>query len=487
MKKYVLYGAAAIGELAEKSITSVGDKVIGYLDRRAFELTEYNGFPVYAPDEIPVEISCCEVIVFIAVKNVFEHEKIARKLYDRGYKIVVYKPYKTLIGAGTEEERKLAEIYDNIFAGKEVDEEEVIYYGSNKINNELFDYAKISEKNERITAYIPIEFIYTNNYNAGGMQKWGNIPIAALFTHINFFKSLDGDPLVEPEDYLEEYCVYTAILQGKIKVTDAWKANVIENRTQIYEQMRDAQDLDPLFFIRNAAMATWNQEKGYFNLTSGKHRCTFLAARGAKYIPLNISKNDYKIFSRKSRIEELIKNINVSKINCIIPNPFFYRNIYVEDRGAHDFFMEITREYAHESYREHGKVDFSKYVLFDMSNDYGYTARYFTRMGMKVYRNRQETGSAEKKLNSLFDQKIEYSEIQNVCPQILVTDLCSLDNMELYDFRNIDEIILRGVEQGEVNRIKKKYNIFDIKLINQRTVGLKKIGNYRLKRFFRRG
>ena len=156
-------------------------------------------------------------------------------------------------------------------------------------------------------------------------------------------------------------------------------------------------------------------------------------------------------------------------------------------REVNDDILKEWLEFREETILCYLNEEDKKHGLFDMSNDYGYTARYFTRMGMKVYRNRQETGSAEKKLNSLFDQKIEYSEIQYVCPQILVTDLCSLDNMELYDFRNIDEIILRGVEQGEVNRIKKKYNIFDIKLINQRTVGLKKIGNYRLKRFFRRG
>lgn len=481
MKKYVLYGAAAIGGLAKKAIESMGDVVIGYIDRRAFELNEYNGVPVYSPDQIPPTFCKEDIVTFIAVKNVFEHEKIARRLYRSGLKKIVYKPYNVLIGVGTEEENALADLYDLIYEGNVQSAALAIPQCFAEGSKELFDYAKIEQKDNNIVAYIPTEFIFTNNYCEGGMKKWGNIPIAGLFTHINFFRSLGGDISASVDPYVEEYCVYTATLQGNIRITNAWKENVIENRTQIYEQMREAQNIDPDFFVRNAATAVWNGEKKYFNLTSGKHRCSFLAAQGMKYIPLRISLMDYETFANRKYAEQIAEEIYNTGDGCNVPNPFFYRGAFNRDRGSHDFLLWFTKYYAQKIYREHGKVDFSKLYVYELQHDYGHMARYLSRIGARVQRL-CEQGSLEQKLNHLFYQKDICNSATSISLKVMIVDQWDDAKIQNNDVSNIDNLILRNVDIQTKTKISKKYGFYIETLLREKGNGADRVGDYLLER-----
>ena len=92
MEKYILYGAAAIGDLVKDSLEKNGLEVIGYIDKRASELSEYNGLMVWSIEEVPQEYIDAEVNVYISVKNVFEHEKIALLLRKRGFTKIIYAP-----------------------------------------------------------------------------------------------------------------------------------------------------------------------------------------------------------------------------------------------------------------------------------------------------------------------------------------------------------------------------------------------------------
>lgn len=480
MKEYVLYGAAAIGGLAKRTIESMGDVVVGYLDRRAFEINEYNGVPVYAPDQIPQTFCKEDIVTFIAVKNVFEHEKIARRLYRSGLKKIVYKPYNVLIGVGTEAENALADLYDLIFEGNAQSAAMLIPQCFAKGSKPLFDYAKIEQKGDNIVAYIPTEFIFTNNYGDGGMKKWGNIPIAGLFTHINFFQSLGGDISASVDPYVEEYCVYTATLQGNLRITNAWKENVVENRTQIYEQMREAQNIDPDFFVRNAATAVWNEEKKYFNLTSGKHRCSFLAAQGMKYIPLCISLMDYETFANRKYAEQIAEEIYNTEDGCNVPNPFFYRGAFNRDRGAYDFLLWFTKYYAEKLYREYGKIDFSRLYVYDLQHDYGHMARYLSRIGAKTQRPYVQD-YLEEHLNDLFKNNIYYNCSANMNTDIIIADCRDVDKLGEYNIGNTKELILRNVDSEALKKMDELYGFGNSTLLSRRTKKLKQVGDYLFK------
>ena len=49
-KKYILYGAASIGNIAKGTLEKCGVEIIGYIDKRAHEIASYNGLPVWEMD-----------------------------------------------------------------------------------------------------------------------------------------------------------------------------------------------------------------------------------------------------------------------------------------------------------------------------------------------------------------------------------------------------------------------------------------------------
>lgn len=466
-KNYILYGAASIGNIAKKTLESMGLKVIGYIDQRAYELPIYNGLPVWGLDQIPSVYINSETVVFISVKNVFEHEKIAETLYRIGFRYIIYKPYDVLLGYGSEQENIINEMYDNMFSGNLHFQVDLPAYQIRE-ERELRDFGIICDDNGSVVVNIPAELIYTNDYQNTEMEKWGNLCILAFFTHINFFRFLSGDILADPRDYLQEYCVFTAQLQKVIEVTDAWKSNVINNRIQIYEQMKAAMDLDPNFFVRNAAEAVWNERKGYFNLISGKHRAAFQAAMGKKYLPLRITKEDYEKFLNISEVRNVVRLLYNSTQEITIPHPFFYRGIQIRDKGEYNFFSWFARFYARKIFFGKGKADFAELKILDYTNDFGNFSRFCLRMGCKV-RRVCDLHPLEKQLNILFKvSTIEYIDhiVENT-GNIVVVEESKLDEvMTLLPIENNTWIVCNA-RQNVIQEIALKNHLCVIEEISK--------------------
>ena len=117
--------------------------------------------------------------------------------------------------------------------------------------------------------------------------------------------SYEGD--IDLEDI--EFCKVAANEKGS-RITKAWEKSVIKNRTEVFENMNCSYEYDQNFFVRNAAPAEWN-EKGYFNLISGKHRATFFIAKGQNAVPLNICEED---FQKWINIDGYISYLKLMKI-----------------------------------------------------------------------------------------------------------------------------------------------------------------------------
>ncbi len=463
MKKFIIYGAAAIGNIAKGSLEKSGGQILGYIDKRAYELETYNQLPVWSVDDVPELYVSDEVMVFVGVKNVYEHEKIFRILKKRGFRYIVYKPYSVLLGHGTKEEELISNAYDMLFqASAETAKIELPVCTINE-QKSLHDYALLNESDTKVTAYIPAEFICTNNYLQGGMMKWGNINILSFFTHIDFFRFLDHREDASPQAYLEEYCVYTAGLQKKIVVTDAWKENVIKNRTQIYEKMSESMNLDSDYFIRNAPEAVWNDERKIFNLTSGKHRSTFLAAKGVKYIPLKISKADYYKFYHKDEVLRVKELLIALDDDIMIPHPCFYRDDRSADKSAYAFLLWFARYYGRKNFYKYGKVMFQYMKIMDWSDDLGYLARFLTRLGCEVRRFTCPT-ELEKQLNQLFYASLTYKSDDNSLYE--KCDICIIDEHrvdKILPFQNQYENLI--IKCCTKDRIEDICNIMDRKVI----------------------
>lgn len=381
--KIILYGAASIGILLYRKLNQRGYNIIGFVDKRAEEIQELYGLPVWALDTVPNIYSNDEVVFFVSIKNVFEHDEVVQKIIKRGYHNIIYKSFAVLNGAGSVEEKYISDIYSEIL--NEAVKEQYNIPQTVKISRLERDFAIIEENHENIVAYIPVDYIYTNHYENGGMQKWSDINVLAMFTHLNFFEYMSGSTDGNVEDYLNEYCVYTAKLHNDLQITDAWKQNVLQNRAMIYEQMNLALDIDPGFFVTNAAEAVWN-ERGYFNLCSGKHRVTFLAARGKNYIPLKITKNDYIKFANLHKVKDSEKYIlNNGLEQEMVFHPLYYKQSKVGYAKRYNIIRAIVRSISEDIYWKYDKIDFSKLAFFDATKE-SYVGRYLAKMGTEIIR-----------------------------------------------------------------------------------------------------
>ena len=483
MKHFIIYGAASIGNLAKNALEKCNAKIIGYIDKRAFELESFNQLPVWEIDNVPEKYISQQIIVFVGVKNVFEHEKIVRILNKKGFKYIVYKPYSVLIGKGNTEEESISEIYDMLFQGMlDVAEMKLPICKVNRPKS-TFDYAVLKESYADIIAYVPAEFIYTNNYIEGGMVKWGNINILSYFTHIDFFRFLDNREDASIDSYIKEYCEYTAGLQKNCVVTDSWKENVIKNRIQIYEEMCECLNLDFDFFIRNAPEAIWNDEKHIFNLTNGKHRSTFLASKGIKYIPLKVKKTDYDKFYHKEEISKVNEQLSLIESDIMIPHPCFYRHDRNADKGEYVFLSWFARYYGKKSFYKYGKVMFEQMKIIDWSNDFGYCARFLSRLGCKVQRFVYPT-ELERQLNQLFYSSCSYkSENYNDAEENY--DIGIINQSQVGSFlpycAQCENIIVKDCSQQNIENICNSLKLEILLKITDRYLGLKLKGTYLLK------
>lgn len=381
----LLYGAAAIGNIMHENLLRQNFNVIGFIDKRAYEISEFRSLPVYDIDDVRLnEDRRAEVIVVISVKNVFEHEQIASKLIQHGYQNIIYKPKSVLNNFATQNQIALSTLYDNILANDKLTVQ-TLTMTKKTILNEYKDHALICQSDDYVIANLPLEYIYTNNYSENE-SKWGNVNIMAFFTHLGFFRFLSGYPEYSYEDYINEYCIYTA--PTSIEITDGWKKNVVQNRAMIFEQMNLSHELDPDFFIRSAPEAKWNL-RGYFNLTSGKHRAAYFAATGQKFLPTKIRRKDYHAFLSLSDAELLNRDLQgnaVTELAIPIPHPYFYRYPCM----ANEYYYKMISEYsffiARNLYFPEKQLCWEKLNIMEISElPYG-ILNHFSRMGCHAYR-----------------------------------------------------------------------------------------------------
>lgn len=315
-----LYGAASVGRVVYERNAFLN--ICGFLDVRAREIIQFKGLPVLTVEQAAENILGEEAVIMLSVKNVFEHEDIASVLHEAGFDKIIYKSRAVLEDRGNIDEVNLSETWDALVDGRFVCNGKNLscFQGNNSYSFE--DYAILSRENGRVLAYLPVELIYTNIRK----DKWADLNILGYYPHIYLFYYLSNKKNGQVKDYLK-FAEEIALEQGDIIVTEAWRKNVLRNRTDVYENMRLNMDINPHFFYKNAPTATWNA-KGYFNLTSGKHRCAFLVSQGYRYIAVSMKEEDYESFLLYGDSENLKNKIVERKTRYItekVYHPLFYR------------------------------------------------------------------------------------------------------------------------------------------------------------------
>lgn len=132
------------------------------------------------------------------------------------------------------------------------------------------------------------------------------------------------------------------------------------------------------FFVQHPAVGAWN-ENGFFNLLDGHHRSSFLYNAGYRYIPVQITKEDYKKWCNRNQAEKVHQAIlkqQRSEFYQPILNPYFlalqpHREAVFKSR------LHMIMEYFNNTRFENQKV-------IDIGANLGYFGMHFARMGACV-------------------------------------------------------------------------------------------------------
>lgn len=376
----VLYGAATMGMLYFKKYAEWGLNLTAFIDKRAEEIKDFLGFPVYdiENDKLDKEND----VILLAVKNVFEHSRIAKKLYKAGYRKIIYRPYAALNGNGTKDERSLNEVYSDLTDEDVFDSEKLkkIPALNPCIVPQLEEHGVISKTAESVTFYLPVTMLFSDKK---GVNEERQYPILLLKPHINFVKALLSNG-GETESYMN-YCVTAAKNTGTVKISDAWKQNVIANRSEVFFDMLHKYNVEPDFFINRAINVIWNKERGCFNLNSGKHRAAFLCAIGKNYIPVRTSMEDYNAYLNLKDAKKIVNEIFEQYEDGYaypVENPYLYEIARYSENSYFNLLRKICDK-LNIWYYENGKI-LSRLRIYDELNESLFFDSFFRRTGYNV-------------------------------------------------------------------------------------------------------
>lgn len=431
-----LYGAASIGKIVFENLNAKGIVAAGFIDKRADEIDAFLGRPVYKLEDF-LSGQPKDTVVVVSVKNVFEHDSIAEKFINNGFCNLIFKPKSVLENRASDEDIRVGCIYDAMLDGSDIDMNNIV--SVTKLAEYFYkDYALVKDEGYECIALIPVALLYTNDYDPE-KHKWGNVNLYSFFTHDDFFQSLEGESSKGPELYVNEYCVYAAMQQKDISITQKWRDNVVANRAMIYEQMRLSLEIDPGFFYRNPATASWNPKKKYFNLTSGKHRCMFLVSKGYYYLPVRISKNDYNEWCRKEDVDQLwneLQNQGYNNYDGLVAHPNFYKYSSVGWVFVVSCIHEISNILAKKIYTQKNKVDYAGISILDRMDSLHSFSRYFAHMGACVFR--EKTNEIESFVDRI--ENITVSEWAKNVESFDVVFLSIKDETELREVERVEGV-----------------------------------------------
>lgn len=402
----ILYGASAVGKLFYRILNQRDYKIIAFIDKRYDEIDDIQGCPVVSIDN---NLNIDDCIVIVAIKNVFDHENIAKDLFRRGYKQLIYRPRKILEGGEDRELQILNDVYDEIERFKWIQDKSVLPDLDFDIPKTkefpqitLKDNAYICSTDNKIIAHIPVLDIYTAQQNLMPDYPWAEKSILTLLPHIALYRFLwDGGE--DKTKWYIDFCSYGA-RNNNVEITQRWSQNLIDNRLTVLAAMKKSLEQDFEFFYRNPPEGLWNDKRKYFNLNGGRHRAALFVYENFYTMPLEIEKNAYDKYLNLtviSKIEKYLQENEIDKLEVPISHPYFL-NVPVKRPQYYQCVIKPIIEYLSEyELNQKGVINFTESEFLISAEDYGELKRVLYKSGFGI-RNLKRESSLEKLFDELF-------------------------------------------------------------------------------------
>lgn len=388
--RYVIYGAAFMGKDVLRGLKKAGYNVEAFLDIRAEELKSVEGIRVLHPDEYDGEEKE-NIVVIVAITNVFEQPQVAAYLQKKGYRKIICK--LSADGIFVEESAKeLFDVYEDILNGN-ISTNTYIEELSYKCQNIYFeDHAVVKDLGqEELVAMIPIELCHmgelempTNLYgqNEELEDNPNSLILQSQIKVINLFRAFEGS-IYSRKKAFEEFRNYFFANPGRyysFPRTEQGFKDIVSNRYEVYSRMGQLLNKGMDFFINTPIEVKWNPN-GFFNLEDGVHRVCFFIAKGLHRIPAKMKREDYKQWKNEYVLEkciEYMKDMNCLPSYAPIPHPNFYDYPIRRDIAGEFRFQQIC------CYLYEKRINVQGLKVIDLGSYFSYFSQAFSRLGASV-------------------------------------------------------------------------------------------------------
>lgn len=309
----LLYGYTKKAQDIAVWLTQKSYHVKGYIDVRAEQIISDGRFPVYDPDHLDAcGIERCEMVVILCFQNIMTQIKVADNLFEKGIEKIIYLPDSGM--GNSDMTGKMRQIYQKVCLKESLLDCPIPTYGVMLESKSSVRVVKEFEND--ICILCPVQLIYSGMPYSKNLWQIKDIDIYKENVIIYEDKNIVLDKLYGSFfDYMmtgKENCeVY---IETFARMSKKNKDNYFRDRVELFELYEKEYENNINFFMETPAAAEWNRG-GYFNLGDGHHRVQYLYKKGHYFMPIIISKKDYKLYVNAEKEAELQKYLMENDID----------------------------------------------------------------------------------------------------------------------------------------------------------------------------
>lgn len=286
-KKVCLYGYGERAIYLKEKI-SRKQKVYYIIDRNAERINIENVITLERFSSVSKD-NKDDWCIIICMQNALQHKTVAFEVHSKGYDNIIYIDLSD--DCSIINNSKMREVYLNLLYSDDFNEILVPNCNSVLLNKNQSDI--IRRFNNYIEFWCPLKLVYVDNEKPVSLseERW---KVINKYYDINITKF---KPYSDLYDYIigkiyDKKCldIYFEII-GK-EITE----ETINDRKNLFETLNKKLKYDPLYFVDTPSPAKWNN-KGYFNLTDGHNRSTFLYKNGYEKIPIIVTFEDFCLYN----------------------------------------------------------------------------------------------------------------------------------------------------------------------------------------------
>lgn len=451
-----LYGYNINSELAYTRMKQEDYNIVGIIDKNAENLKgKTNVSAIMSVESCKNFVEFDISVLIICLRDVNKHDLLARRLYELGWKYLVFLPMSNYFGGCGASYLRMA--YNCFYSGQYDDILWVPHF--KECLNTIFSLEDCiwHQTENMVIAWCHVSLLYGPDYEETlncanrfqGKKVWPeyNLPLVAQRTFLGLMEFFEHTGN-ECEYYIESKLSCRGENEKLISKTellqDRWRG--FQKYAFEFQRSRD-------FFASSALIVRWNK-RGYFNVIDGNHRSAFLIQHGFSYLPIKLTRQEYNDWINEPALNLIKKNfLDTQEMETVtpIPHPAFYKIPSQREFESHTLYAELMN-YLY-------NVNLSKTSTLEIGSYQGYFSRHMLRRGIEscVYITSKDT-EREKAAN--------WNKLLRLPENVMIIDSeAYLENQNCYKKFGITFLV------GEISELNLDYDVV-LQIINKMTYGI---------------